>query len=153
MKALQTITILPLVVVLIGYVTTTGATHLEDEQVYIKIGSDILQNPQKLEALQKDDVVETLRRYVTHRFIKMKIRRSLKFDISITQFRLGAYNISTGFVPQTDVLKVEVVVREDGKELRRFTEVATSPHSRWGRSISNLSKALSKNLYYRINDL
>lgn len=144
MKALQTITILPLVVVLIGYVTATGATHLEDAQVYIKIGPSILQDQQKLEALQKNKAVETLHRYVTRRFIKLNVRKSLKFDMTVTGFRLN-----TGM----DVLKVEVTVIENGKELHRFTEVATRPHSRWGRSISNLSKALSKNLYYRIKDL
>lgn len=120
LKALRIITIIPLVAVIIGCTATMGEKHLEDDQVVVTVGPDILQDSEKLETLQKLEIVEQLhlhiKRYLRKRFKKWNVRRSLKIYVTITHFNIGTFSNKLG---------AEILVEENGKELKRFTQVVT----------------------------
>lgn len=118
-----------------------GTTYLSDGWITVSIGPNVKSDKKKETHLRKSEGVETLHRYIAHRFRKLKVRKTLKFDVVINDYRVGWGR---------DHMGVDVVVTEDGKELMKFTELETT-----GRSsvIEKLSKGLARRMYDKIKDL
>jgi len=127
---------------------STGVTTLDGAGIHIEVGEKILNDEAKLEELTDQELVETMHRYLSHRFRKLKVRGSLKFDVTVTGLRLRTSRFSGG----NDRINVDVIVTESGIELKTFSEFITTRRSR-SRSVKRMSKGLAKRIYAQIQDL
>jgi len=117
-----------------------GTKHLSDGHITVTIGDNVTADKRKLKHLRKNEGVEVLHRYVAHRFKKRRVRKSLKIAISINNYRVGYGR---------DHMGVDVVVTEDGKQLKEFTVLETIRRF----SIKRISKSIAKRIYVEIRSL
>jgi len=121
--------------------SSMGGVYLADEQVAVSVGQKVSDDPKKLKKLQEEQTVETLHRYITHRFNKLNVRKSLKFEVAITTYRIGWGR---------DHMGVHVIVKENDEILQEFDEVETTSRS---SVTEKLSKGLARRMYDRIKGL
>ena len=88
--------------------SSMGGVYLANEQVAVSVGQKVSDDQKKINKLQKLQTVETLHRYITHRFNKLNVRKSLKFEVTITSYRIGWGR---------DHMGIHVIVKENGKIL------------------------------------
>jgi len=133
--------IMGLVLIASAACSSMGGVYLADEQVAVSVGQKVSDDPKKIKKLQEEQTVETLHRYITHRFKKLNVRKSLKFEVAITTYRIGWGR---------DHMGVHVIVKENDEILQEFDEVETTGR----RSVTEkLSKGLARRIYERIKDL
>ena len=121
---------------------TMADSQMHDDQITVVIGAAIQDDPEKVKALQDNQVLELLRHYLeTHIRGQGGLRPSLKVQVSISEFLL---------VWGKDSMSIEVQVTENGQELTRF-----SLHSSTIRTppVQRLTKALAKQTYNQLKKL
>ena len=128
--------------------SSMGGTSISSDNVAVRVGANVLQDKDKLEELQERETVETIHRYVTHRFRKLNVRKTLKFDITITSIRLRTNMFSGG----PDHINADVIVTENGNEIKTFSTNITTTRSR-SSAVKRMSKGLAKRIYEEIKDL
>lgn len=128
--------------------SSIGGTSTAGDNAYIRVGPNVLADAAKLEELKERRTVETMHRYIVHRFKKLRVRPTLKFDITMVAIRLRTSSFSGG----ADRIGVDVVVSENGKELKKFRSNITTTRSR-SRAVERMSKGLAKRIYSEIKDL
>lgn len=146
MRSYQAIIVTLFTLLVIGC-ATSGGTYLSDGQTTVTFGPKVLE-AERLEVLQDYEVIETLLRYVSHRFKKLKVRKSLKLDITINSMRLKASTFSAG----RSFMSINVVVKENGNELKQFSSTITTGERKTS-AVKKMSKALAKRIYEEIKDL
>ena len=139
-----TILVAPLIALLSLFIfgcSSLGETMVTGDGVRISVSQDITDNKKKITKLQKIAGVETFHRYVTHRFRKLKIRKSLKIEILITKYRgRGAFS------PGRDSLGIDVTVSENNKLLKTFSQYVTTKNKGNG-AMKRMSKQLAARIY------
>ena len=127
--------------------SSLGETMIAGDGVRIRVSQDITDNKKKITQLQKVQGVETFHRYVTHRFRKLKVRKSLRIEILITKYRGRG-----SFSPGRDSLGIDVTVSEHEKILKTFSQYVTTKRKR-NRAMEKMSKQLAARIYEDIKDL
>lgn len=141
MKALRIILLLLLSAFSVGGLSMAD-TLATDDQISVVIGTAIGDDPEKVNALRDNYVMELLHHYLeTHIRRRDRVRPSLRVKVSITEFLL---------VWGKDSMSIEVQVTENGQELTRF-----SLHSNTIRTppVQRLTKALAKQTYNQLKKL
>ena len=128
--------------------SSTGGTFIASDNVAVRVGANVLQDKKKLDELTERETVETMHRYLTHRFRKLEVRKTLKFDITITSIRLRTNMFSGG----ADHINADVIVTENDKELKTFSTNITTTRSR-SSAVNRMSKGLAKRIYEEIKDI
>ena len=128
--------------------SSVGGISTAGDNIYIKVGQNILDDAAKLEELKDRRTVETMHRYIVHRFKKLHVRPTLKFDITLVALRLRTSSYSGG----ADRLGVDVIVTENGNVLKSFRSNITTTRSR-SRAVERMSKGLAKRIYSEIEGL
>ena len=118
-----------------------GGTFISSEQVSISVGQKVSLNSKKIRVLRKLQTVETLHRYITHRFNKMRLDPSLKLDVAITSYRIGF---------GADHMGIHVIVKENGDIIQEFDAVETTIRR---NPTEKLSKGLARRIYERVKHL
>lgn len=125
-----------------------GGTKVAGDGVFIDIAPHVLNHDAKMDELTDRHVVETMHRYIVHRFKKLHVRPSLNFYITITGIRLR----TSGWSPGADFINVDVTVKENGSVLKEFKTNITTVRDR-GHSVKRMSKGLAKRIYDQIRYL
>ena len=126
-----------------------GGVSASGDGVYVTI-SDQLKNyhADKVQEIRERQFVETLLRYITHRFRKLEVRKGLEFHVSIEKVRLRTSSWSFG----GDSMNVDVTVKENGKEIKKFSTGSVTTRSR-GSATNAMSKDIAKKMYEQIKGL
>ena len=127
--------------------SSLGETVVIGDGVRISVAQDITDNKKKITRLQKIEGVETFHRYVTHRFRKLKLRKTLKIEILITKYRGRG-----SFSPGRDSLGIDVTVSENNKLLKTFSQFVTTKN-KGNSAMKRMSKQLAARIYDDIKDL
>ena len=120
---------------------TPGDVRMALPQVTVSIGEKIMVRPEKIAMLRNHHGVERLHDFVSEKLAEGKIRDSLNFDITISEFRVGWGR---------DFMSANVVVSEAGKELKRFKSVETTGRR---HPVERMAKGLAKRIYLEIKDI
>jgi len=143
-----------------GKPNTVGETRFTGEQIRVSIGQKVLNRPEKVEALRKDQGVKKLYQYVNNLMRAGNIRPTLKLDIKITQFRVGwgASNLATHVLVLEEGIKLtsfdKVVVTTRNSERKQILPKAFggTAHAK-GVQVRILVKALAEQIYKEIKNL
>lgn len=118
-----------------------GETDVKGDGVSITVGQEILKNKSKITKLREIQGVETFHRYVTHRFRKLKVRKTLRVEILITKYRGRG-----SFSPGRDSLGIDVKISESNKLLKEFSQYVTTK-SKGNSAMKKMSKQLAARIY------
>ena len=118
--------------------TSMGETEAVSGRIKVSIGQVVLERPEKVQYLKEERGVEHLHDYLQDYLARGDIKRTIRVDISITEFRVGAGR---------DVMGIEVHLFEDEKELKRFHLVDTTSR---GSVVKRLTKSLAGKTYDEI---
>lgn len=114
---------------------TLGGTRLSGDQVTVIVGPTVTENPEQLQKLRKYHAVEQLYDYLDRYIRGGGLRHSIKFHVTITEFRLGWGR---------DMMGVEVSVTEHDKELKHFNLSDTTIR---GSQVKRLTKSLARRTF------
>jgi hypothetical protein len=121
--------------------SSMGGVEISGDSVYISLSNNVANSPAKVQEIRERQFIETMHRYITHRFRKLKVRQSLQIHVSIESVRLRTSIWSAG----ADHMKVNVIVKENNKELKTFSTGSASTRSR-----DSATKAMSKDIAIKI---
>lgn len=138
--SLRVITVIFAIIALVAC-RSMGGVAINSEQVSVSVGQKVSLDDRKIRKLRKLQTVETLHRYITHRLNKMDMGQTLKFDVTITSYRIGFGR---------DHMGINVIVRENGEVVQEFDEVETTGRS---NPTAKLSKGLARRIIDRVKGL
>ena len=137
--------ILILVVVLmlpsLGACHSLGGKYLAGDWISISLSKQYVQeDPRSARNFRKHKGVERLYKRLLNKFSRYRIRRSLKFDVLITDYYVG---------PGRDRLVADVIVTEHGEEVEQFViEETTGLHPIVKRLTRGMAKKITKKARY-----
>ena len=137
--------ILVLFVTLYVSCASTDPLFFSRDGVTVTVDEEIAEDRGKLKALKSYEVVETINRYVTHRFKKLDVRKTMEVKINITSFRVKR----SGFSGGVSRMVADVVVEDGGFQLTTFTKTTATVKKR-KTSVKRMSKDLAKKIYDEI---
>lgn len=132
-----------------GCASSRGGTAMSAGQVNINVSEKVLNDPAKAKELQDRQLVETLHRYLSHRFTKLALRPTLITNVEIVSLRLRTSVMSPG----ADHIGVAVTVEEAGQVLKAFSLVSYTQQSAMRDRIPAMSKDLAKRIYEQVKDI
>jgi len=142
MKTILTIFLAAFAVFSVGCATTApGNVKMDGPKLTVSLGEKIMERPEKVSMITRHQGVERLHGYLTEKLAAGKIRDSLTFDVSISEFRVG-------WGPS--FMAANVAINEDGKELKRFKSVESTTR---GHPVERLTKGLAGRIFKSINDI
>jgi hypothetical protein len=127
---------------------STPLTEVSRDNINVRVAQEVLDAPEKREAIGDYEVTQTVLRYVRHRFRKLKVRNTLQFDINITSMRLKTGIASHGVSRLNTITRVS----EDGQLLKEVTYASVTRENKTD-AVERMSKDTAKNLYENIKDL
>ena len=121
----------------IGACHSLGGKYLAGDQISVSLSKQYVhEDPRNARNFRKHKGVERLYRRLLDKLDRYRIRRSLKFDVLITDYYIG---------PGRDRLVADVIVTERGEEVDQFViEESTGLHPIVKRLTRGMAKKITK---------
>jgi hypothetical protein len=141
MKTILTVLLTAFLLYVAGCASVPGDVKLSSPQLTVSLGDKVMARPEKVSMITKHHGVEQLHTYLVEKFARGKIRNSLLFDVTVSEFRVGWGR---------DFMAANVVVTEDGKELKRFKSIETTGRR---HPVERMVKGLARRIYKEVEVL
>lgn len=127
---------------------STPVYETADQQCTVRIGENVLADEKKKYIAAEYNVSSTMHRYITHRFRKLNVKKTLHFDVTLNEFRLKTGVFSGG----SSVMKANVVVLDKGVRIKEF-DVRTATGYKKDKAVKIMSKEIAIQMYEHAKEM